>query len=406
MASILAFLRTTLSLVLKGNRTYYLWMGFLLVLMALGATAYVHQFRSGLIVTSMRDPVSWGFYIGNFAFMVGVAAAAVTLVIPAYVYNWKPIKEVAILGEFLAISAVIMALCFVIVDLGHPDRFLHLAPVPVGRLNFPQSILSWDVMVLNGYLALNAVIAGHLVYKSFRGEHPNYGFVVPLILFSIPLAVSIHTVTAFLFNGLGSRPYWNASILAPRFLTSAFCSGPAILIIVFQIIRRSTTFDIKDAAIQKIAEFMAYSMFINLFLLGAEVYKEFSSRTEHMLYTQYVWFGIDGHNALVPYAWTSLLFSVVAFLLFLVPATRKNLTTLNIGCVLIFTGVYLEKGMLLILPGFTPSGLGEIYEYVPSFHELLVGAGIWGLGAFVFTLLVKTGAAYLREDVAPRAHTA
>ena len=99
------FAADSLRCVTRGNRLYWTWITFLLVLIAAGVTAYVHQSRQGLITTSMRDQVSWAFYIGNFTFLVGVAAAAVLLVIPAYVYEWKPIKEVVILGELLAISA-------------------------------------------------------------------------------------------------------------------------------------------------------------------------------------------------------------------------------------------------------------------------------------------------------------
>jgi len=387
----LSFLRNAAGVAVRGDRYYYLWIGFLGLLVLSGGIAYLHQFSVGLEVTHMRDPVSWGFYIGNFAFLVGVAAAAVSLVIPAYVYNWGPIKEVAILGEFLAVAAVLMALMFVVVDLGRPDRFLHLVPGPIGRMNFPYSILAWDVLVLNAYLALNAVVAGHFIYKGFRGEHYNKNFVVPLILLSIPMAVSIHTVTAFVFNGLGARPFWNASILAPRFLASAFCSGPAILIIAFQIIRKYTTFEIKDEAIWKVAEFMAYAMFINLFLLGAEVYKDFYSHTQHVVYAEYLWTGLGNHTTLVPYTWAALLMGVAAFILFLVPQTRKNFVTMNVGCALIYASVYLEKGMLLVLPGFTPSGLGDIYEYLPSMNEMQVGAGIWATGFLIFTLLIKIG---------------
>ena len=194
----------------------------------------------GLVVTAMRDQVSWGFYIGNFTFLVGVAAAAVVLVIPAYVYDWKPIREIVIFGELLAVSAIVMCLLFVLVDIGRPDRFWHLIPV-IGHLNFPQSILAWDVLVLNIYFVVNFIVVTHILYRAFHGRHYNKKVVVPLVLLSIPMAVGIHTVTAFLYNGLAARPYWNSSILAPQFLASAFCSGPAILLIVLQVLRRFTT---------------------------------------------------------------------------------------------------------------------------------------------------------------------
>jgi len=374
--------------VLRGHALYWSWLAFLLVLIASGAAAYWRQVADGLIVTAMRDQVSWGFYIGNFTFLVGVAAAAVVLVVPAYVYDWKPIREIVIVGELLAVSAIVMCLLFVLVDIGRPDRFWHLLP-PAGRLNFPDSILAWDVVVLNVYFLINFIVVTHIVYMAFTGRPYDKRVVVPLVLLSIPMAVSIHTVTAFLYNGLSARPYWNSSILAPQFLASAFCSGPAILLFVLQLMRRFTRFEIKDDAIWKIAELMAYAMFLNLFLHGAEAFKEYYSNTEHLLYTRYWFQGLGEHRAMVPFAWTAVTLNVTAFLLFIIPAARRNWITLNLGCAATYAGVYIDKGMGLIIPGLTPDALGEIYQYYPSMTELRVAAGVFAIGFLVFTLMLK-----------------
>jgi molybdopterin-containing oxidoreductase family membrane subunit len=374
--------------VLRGHGLYWAWVALLLLLIGLGAATYLGQLTSGLITTSMRDQVSWAFYIGNFTFLVGVAAAAVLLVIPAYVYHWKPIKEVVILGELLAIASICMCGLFVMVDIGRPDRVWHLIP-GIGHLNLPSSLLAWDVVVLNGYLLLNLVIVTYLLFTLYRGEQPNQEVFLPLVFLSIPVAVGIHTVTAFLYNGIPARPFWNSAILAPRFLASAFCSGPAVLLVLMQLLRRFTRFEIQDAAIWKIAELMAYAMAVNLFLLGAEVFKEYYSNTEHLIHMQYMFTGIGGQTAIVPYMWLSVLASVVAFVLFLVPKTRKNPVTLNLGCLLIYLGVYIEKGMGLVIPGLTPDTLGEIYEYFPSTSEILISTGIFSVGFLVFTLMVK-----------------
>jgi Ni/Fe-hydrogenase subunit HybB-like protein len=398
----LTAIKTVVRIVLRGGKAYWLWVCCLLALITWGALAYVDQVQNGLIVTNMRDQVSWAFYIGNFTFLVGVAAAAVVLVIPAYIYHWQPIKEVAILGEILAISAIVMCMLFVTVDVGRPDRLWHLIP-GIGRMNFPSSLLAWDVLVLNLYLLLNLTIVTHLLYRGIQGRHYNAGFVVPLVLFSIPAAVGIHTVTAFLYAGLPGRPYWNASILAPRFLCSAFCSGPAIMLILFQILQRTTKIAIKDEAIWKVAELMAYAMFINLLLLGAEIFKEYYSGTEHLIHLQYLFSGVHGHHALVPYAWTFVGCGVLAFLLFLFPATRRNVFTLNLGCLLIYASVYIEKGMGLVIPGFTPDTLGEIYEYTPTIHELRIGAGIFSVGFLVFTVLCRIAVPILTGEFAAMA---
>jgi Ni/Fe-hydrogenase subunit HybB-like protein len=382
------FVRGSIRIVLQGNGAYWAWLAFLLVLIVSGGLAYARQISEGLGVTAMRDQVSWGFYIGNFTFLVGVAAAAVVLVIPAYIYDWKPIREIVIYGELLAVSAIIMCRLFVLVDIGRPDRFWHLLP-PVGRLNFPTSILAWDVLVLNIYFVINFVVVTHILNRAFNGRHYEKRLVYPLVLLSIPMAVGIHTVTAFLFNGLAARPFWNASILAPQFLASAFCSGPAILLIVMQLLRRWTRFEIKDEAIWKIAELMAYATFINLFLHGAEAFKEFYSNTEHALYTRYWFFGLGSHTTLVPFAWTAVGLNLLAFVLFIVPASRRNWVLLNVGCVATYGGCYIDKGMGLIIPGLTPDTLGEIYEYAPSLPELRVAAGVFAIGFLVFTLMLK-----------------
>lgn len=377
-----------LTRVFQGDVKYYAWISFLLAIIALGVSAYLRQFDRGLIVTALRDQVSWGFYIANFTFLVGVAAAAVLLVIPAYLYHFKPIKEIVLFGEMLAIAAVIMCILFVVIDMGQPLRVWHLLPL-VGTMNFPSSLLAWDVIVLNGYLAINVLLVLYALVRLAAGKEYNLALIMPLILLSIPWAISIHTVTAFLYNGLAARPFWNASILAPRFLASAFCSGPAIMLILLQLIRKFTKVEIDNRAISKIAELVAYAMGINLFLLGAEVFKEFYSGTIHAAPLEYLYHGLHGKAQLVPWMWTALAFNVTAFFIFLIPRWREKLPLLNLGAVLIIVGVYIEKGLGLIVPGFIPDALGEIYEYWPSSTEGMIAAGIWALGALLYTIMLK-----------------
>jgi Ni/Fe-hydrogenase subunit HybB-like protein len=391
------FVSGSIQIVRRGEPLYWGWIAVLSALIVSGVLAYSSQLQHGLIVTSMRDQVSWGFYIGNFTFLVGVAAAAVVLVIPAYVYHWKPIREIAIFGELLAVSAILMCLLFVMADIGRPDRFWHLMP-PLGFLNFPRSILAWDMVVLNLYFAVNFIVVTHILYRAFWKRAYSKQLVVPLVLMSIPMAIGIHTVTAFLYNGLSARPYWNSSILAPQFLASAFCSGPAILLMALQLLRKFTNFEIQDEALYKIAELMAYAMFLNLFLHGAEAFKEYYSATEHLLYTKYWFQGLEGHRTLVPFAWSAVTLNIVAFSLFITPATRRNWVTLNAGCLAIYAGCYIEKGMGLIIPGLTPDTLGEIYEYAPSLNELRVAAGIFAVGFLVFTLMLKVAVPILLSE--------
>ena len=394
--NVIRFFLGTIKIIFKGGKAYYSWLLFLILLMIWGGLGYVNQLQDGLIVTNMRDSVSWAYYIGNFTFLVGVAAAAIMLVIPAYIYNWKPIKEIVIFGELLAISAVIMCIGFIMVDIGQPHKFWHMLPI-VGTMNFPSSILAWDFFALGIYFLINLFVVTYLLYCAFYKKEYNKSLVLPLILLSIPAAIAIHTVTAFLFNGLPARPFWNSALLAPRFLASAFCSGPAILIILFQILRKTTKFEIKDEAIWTIAELMVYSMFIYLFFSIAEFFKEFYSDTEHLVYWKYLLFGLGDNKEIVFFSWTSSILGTLAFLLFLFPKTRKNFITLNIGAVFIYLSVYIEKGMALIIPGFTPDVIGQIYVYTPSITEIRTTALIFAAGFLLFTFMLKIAIAIVFE---------
>lgn len=388
MPKIIHLFKQIMQRLLKGPPIYYVWVLLLLLMIGTGVWAYGGQFKAGLTITGMTDQVSWGLYIGNFTFLVGVAAAAVLLIIPAYIYDFGPIKEITILGEILAISALIMCMLFVTLDLGHPERAWHLLPF-IGTPNFPSSLLDWDVLVLNGYLFINIFISSYLLAMIYLGKQEQKWLYMPLVLLSIPWAVSIHTITAYLYNGLSARPFWNTAILAPRFLASAFCSGPALSIIIFQVIRKFTRFKVKDAALFKIAEMVCIAMGINLLLLGAEVFKELYTDTWHKAPLIYMFVGLHGHTGLVKWIWTALTFNIIGFLLFLIPVTKKNFVSFNLACVLIVVGVWIEKGLGFIVPGFIPTPLGEIWEYAPKMPEILITVGVWGVGLLFYTLAVK-----------------
>jgi molybdopterin-containing oxidoreductase family membrane subunit len=370
-----------------GDWRYYTWMGLLTIIILLGINAYAKQFVYGLITTGMSDQVSWGVYIANFTFMVGVAAAAAMLVIPVYIYNNKELHDLVIFGELLAVAAILMCLAFVTVDLGRPDRFWHLIP-GVGKFNFPGSMLSWDVIVLNGYLLLNVHICGYLLYCRYNGRHPATWFYIPFVFVAIVWAVSIHTVTAFLYVGLGGRPFWNSSIVGPRFLASAFTAGPALIILALQVIRRVTDYRISDRALLTLRSIVQVSMLINVFLLANEIFKEFYTRTSHVASSQYLLFGLHGRHALVPWIWTAIAFNFISMALLVLPLT-KSLKFLNVACVLAIVGIWIEKGMGLVVPGFVPTPLGEIVEYSPSCNETLVCLGIWAFGLLCYTLFLR-----------------
>ncbi|MDI1335537.1 MAG: polysulfide reductase NrfD [Lacunisphaera sp.] len=383
----LTFLWRCSRIAFVGDWRYYSWMGVLSAIVLLGLNAYCKQFVHGLIVTGMSDEVSWGVYIANFTFLVGVAAAAVMMVIPVYIYDNEELHDLVIFGELLAVAAILMCLAFVTVDLGRPDRFWHLIP-GLGQMNFPKSMLSWDVIVLNGYLLLNVHICGYLLYCRYNDRKPGKWFYIPFVFTAIIWAVSIHTVTAFLYVGLGGRPFWNASIVGPRFLASAFTAGPAIIILALQIIRSVTHYRITDKALLTLRSIVQVSMIINVFLLVCEVFKEFYSGTLHGASAKYLFFGLEGHHALVPWIWTAITFNLIAMVILSLPLSR-SLKYLNIACVLSIVGIWIEKGMGLVIPGFIPTPLGAVVDYVPSLNETLVCLGIWAFGLLCYTVFLR-----------------
>jgi len=540
----LTFLRRCARVACAGDWRYYAWMGALTVLSLLGLNAYCRQFAHGLITTGMSDEVSWGVYIANFTFLVGVAAAAVMMVIPVYIYDNEELHDLVIFGELLAVAAIIMCLLFVTVDLGRSDRFWHLIP-GLGQFNFPASMLSWDVIVLNGYLLLNVHICGYLLYCRYQKKMPAKWFYVPFVFIAIVWAISIHTVTAFLYVGLGGRPFWNQAIIGPRFLASAFTAGPALIILAIQVVRRVTaivprgeampweanagatttvrqraatlvdldvlvrylpefasvpketrqtilpelkvldaatgevllrqgetdkhTFFvlkgrvvvereesgrhritrsagpgeqfgevsslagtprmataiaeeatqvlrapadslrklmkapqlnkiirarmaerlmITDRALMILRNIVQVAMTINVFLLVCEVFTEFYAGGLHIASSKYLYLGLEGHHALVPWIWAAIAFNLTAMVLLVLPLSR-SLKWLNVTCVLCIVGIWIEKGMGLVIPGFIPSPLGEIVQYTPSLNETLVCFGIWAFGLLCYTVFLR-----------------
>jgi molybdopterin-containing oxidoreductase family membrane subunit len=356
--------------------------------MLCGAYAYVVQLREGLVVTGMHDHVSWGLYISCFTFLVGMAAAAVILVMPTYVLQDHDFKSAVLFGEALAVSALVTAIGFVIVDMGGPERLWHLMPV-VGILNWPRSMLTWDILVLNGYLVLNLLIPFYILYNHYRGREPDPRWYVPAVFVSIAWAVSVHLVTAFLYAALPARPYWHTALLGPRFLATAFAAGPALMIIILSMIRRYTPYAVADATIGKLALVATVAGQVSLVMLVSELFAEFYRTTHHSESAAYLYLGLEGRRELVPWSWTSVGLVVAATVMLSVHAVRRFPPALYLACGMLFVGVLIEKSIGTIIPGFVPEPWGKIPHYVPTWVELTVSAGLWALGAFVFTVLAK-----------------
>ena len=380
-----------------GGVWFYVWMVALTALTLLGVNAWATQVSAGLAVTGLSDHVSWGLYIANFTFAVGLAAGAVTMVIPAYLYDDHEMHDVVIVGELMAVSAIVVALAFIMADLGRIDRFWHMVP-PFGLFNFPQSMFTWDTIALVGYLLLNLHVVGYLLFVRHLGERPRKRWYVPFVLASIGWAVSVHTVSAFLYSGLGGRPFWNTAILAPRFLASAFVSGPAAVILCLLAVRATTRLRFSDRPVQVLVSILKVAVVLNLFMVLSEVFTEFYTGGSHVDSARYLYFGLHGHDGLVPWIWTAVALDVVGAALVLSASPARHLKRIGVACVLCFTGGWIEKGLGLIVPGFVPSPLHELVEYTPSAIEWKVSIGVWALGLLVLTLGLKVTAAVFSLD--------
>ncbi|MBT3214519.1 MAG: polysulfide reductase NrfD [Deltaproteobacteria bacterium] len=383
--------------IFRGGKLYWSWMGLLTVVALIGASAYLQQFQQGLVVTGMSDQVSWGIYIASFTSLVGIAAAAIMLIIPAYIFHDMDIKEIVIPAEGLAIAACVMSMMFVLIDLGRPDRMWHLLPF-IGRFNFPKSMLAWDVLVLNVYLFLTVIISVYLLFSKYKGKEPKFSIYFPLVILSIISALSIHTVTAFLFSSNVARSFWHTGLLAPRFIASAFSAGPAFFLLTVLVMRYTKVFPVKDIAIKRLTMIITIALEINLFLLLAEVFTEFYHQTEHSASAAYLFFGLGGKTALVPWIWSSVFLNISALVIFVLPL-KKNTIFLTLACLFLVVGVWIEKGMGLVVPGFIPTPLGEVYEYSPTFIEAQISMGVWAIGLMLYTILAKISIAVNLERI-------
>lgn len=375
---------------LKGKPAYWIWLAILASVIAVGWACYFRQYVFGLGLTGMSRDVSWGLYISQFTFLVGVAAGGLMLVLPYYIHNYKEFGRITILGEFLAISALVMCLMFIMADLGQPLRGLNVIFYPT-----PYSMLFWDMCVLWGYLLLN-LLCGWVILTSERKQVPPPKWIYFFVAISIPFAVSIHTVTAMLYCGLPGRHFWLSAIIAPRFLASAFAAGPSLILIACLIMRKYANFDAGETAMRKLTTIIMYAVIINTFFFLLEFFVGFYSEVPgHMHSLQYLFFGLEHHgevyNNLVPFMWIATIFNFVGLGVFAYMKIAKvfDYRLVGLGSVLVFLALWADKGLGFVFAGFVPNPLEEVTEYYPTLNEIGITLGIWATGILLLTLLYK-----------------
>ncbi len=378
---------------LQGSRAYYIWLLFLLGVIGAGFCAYIHQSINGLGVTGLERDVSWGLYISQFTYLVGVAASAVMLVLPAYFHHYKKFKRMIIFGEFMAISSVVMCMLFIVVDLGQPQRMLNMIFHPT-----PNSVMFYDMLVLFGYLVLNAVI-GWVTLEAERLDIDPPKWIKYMIYLSILWAFSIHTVTAFLYAGIPGRYYWLSAIMAARFLASAFCSGPAILLLLMFLMKKLVKFDPGKEAVKTLVVIITYAMCINVFFYFLEIFTVFySGLTSHQYPMIFLFAGLDGEIGWVTYwMWAAVVMAFGSLVILVPPKYRENPTLLPFALIMLVAASWIDKGLGLLIGGFTPNPFKGVTIYTPTITEITVALGVYGVGLLILSLLWKIAVEVKKE---------
>ena len=383
--------------VLKGSPKYYFWLLFLLSIIGYAFIVYVFQLMYGLQTTGLTRNTSWGFYIAQFTYLVGVAAAAVMMVLPATFHHYHPYHRVMVFAEFLAIGAVLMCMLFIVVDMGQPQRVMNVLLHPT-----PNSVMFWDCTVLTGYLLLNAIIGWtSLEHESRHIEVPRW--IKVLVVISIFWAFSIHTVTAFLYAGLPGRHYWLSAIMAARFLASAFCAGPALLLLCLLLLKKLTGFDPSRPVVRSLSITVAYAMGLNMFFYVLELFTAFYSGIPgHAHPIHFLFGGHEGLNVWVTgWMWFAVVLAFASIFFLAIPKYRHNMKILPWALVALIIATWIDKGLGLLIGGFSPTPY-ETYEvYTPSFWEVSVGLGVFAIGALVISILWKIAIEMKKEGGVP-----
>jgi Ni/Fe-hydrogenase subunit HybB-like protein len=367
-----------------GSRRYWIWVAALLALMGAGLVAYFRQLEEGLGITGLSGDVTWGLYIAQFTFLVGIASSAVVVVLPYFLYRQKSFGGIVILSQFQAIAAAVMSLLFVFVDMGQPARAFNVL-----LYASPGSMMFWDMVSLFGYLILNSIIT-HVTLSAERQKVPPPTWVMPVIWVSIPWALAMRIVSALLYSGLPGRPFWMTAILAPRALSSAFASGPALLILLCLAMGKLANYRTGKEPIQKLAQVVLYAMLCNLFFVLMEIFTvAYSGIPEPIQHYRYLFLGLNGRNSLAPWMWGSVVLAILSTVFLILPKTRSNEKILAVTCGLVFLSVWIEKGIGLMVGGFVPSPLGAVTEYVPTLPEIAITTGIWACGFLMITVFYK-----------------
>lgn len=360
-----------------------------------GIAMWVYQCITGLHVTAMRDGSSWGLYITMFMFFVGLSAGGLIISTAPKVFGFKGFGNISKVAVLSSIVCTILAIGFVIVDLGHPELAWHL--IVYGQLVSP---LMWDMLVLTAYLILCIIYLAVLVKHDKEPRSERSLKTLSIIAFIV--AILVHSVTAWIFSLNISRPFWNTALMAPWFVCSALVSGLALVLVITLILRKTGNLVLEDENVQKMGKLLGVFVAVDLFFFFCEILTSVYPGAG----TAYEIIGMVTTGPIAPFFWTQVLGGIIAMILMFNPATRKKTGAVVVASILAILGIFCKRVQLieggfqvpnLTYPGMTtgPSvpgvdgfwqGIGGNLVYWPSGFEVGVTLGVLALGGFLLIL--------------------
>jgi molybdopterin-containing oxidoreductase family membrane subunit len=404
-------IRKTTRPILKTKTIYWVWVGFLVAVIAWAVYSYSRQWRDGLIVTDMRDRISWGLYISAFVFFIGISHAGtlISAILRVAHAHWRaPVTRMA---EFITAVALICGAAFVLIDMGRPERIFNV--YLFGRW---QSPIMWDVMAITTYLTASVLYlytpmipdlamfrdrlkgkigplrewfyrTAALDWAGTSGQWKALGRAITiLMLIIIPIAVSVHTVVSWIF-GMTLRVGWNSSIFGVLFVAGAIFSGIATLLIVMAILRR--LYHWEEYLTEKqfrylgylLAAFAAFMIYVNLseFLTSGFKLEEGEEFAFRQLF-------LEDFAALF---WFYLIFGLVVPVLIMVIPKTRTITGVVVAAVLVDIAMFMERYFIVVTGLRVPLMAYEPADYFPSLVEWSIFAGGIAFFALVTTLALK-----------------
>ncbi len=370
-------------------------LGVLGVLVAAGVACWIYQLMNGLGVTGMSNANSWGLYIICFMFMVGLSAGGLIVASSASVFHVAEYKKVALPAIILSTVCICMAGMFVLIDLGGIQRVWRILTGPN-----PVSPLFWDICVITCYLVVNIV---YLVMMTKHGA--NSAAVSRVSRFALPVAILVHSVTAWIFGLEIAKEGWYSAIMAPIFVASAMDSGLALLLVVLAGLRKAGVLQVEQKLYANLAGLLATCIAVDAFFIGCEVLT--------MAYP-----GAAGAETLAlmafgptaPFFWLEVVAGLlVPFCILVFAKNRQKTGLVLLASALVILGVFCKRCWLLLTSFIVPNvqgangitlgtleaqqgGLGMWAlggSYAPTWTEVVIVLGVVALGALAFILLSR-----------------